>query len=364
MRPQTAPQRRLTALEERLRGMRILVVDDVAVNVALLDHMLADAGYTEVETATSAKAALQSCRQRLPDLLLLDIHMPVMTGYELLEALAPSIHSGQGPAVVVLTGDDTREARRRALTAGARDFIAKPFDHAEVLLRVRNHLEMRHFQRALDEQNKRLETAVHTRTQELEASRVEVLDRLALVAEYRDDDTNLHARRIGRASLLLAAHLELPAETLALLEQAASLHDVGKIAIPDTVLRKPGRLTPAEIVVMQTHTTAGGRILGGSRSPTLQLAQRIALTHHERWDGTGYPGGLADDDIPVEGRLVAVADVFDALTHERPYKRAWSAADAAAEIAAGSGTHFDPAVVEAFGMHPPETLVDPLTAAA
>ncbi|MFP5362731.1 MAG: HD domain-containing phosphohydrolase [Thermoleophilia bacterium] len=351
-------------LQERLRGMRILVVDDIAVNVELLSRMLAQVGYVEVETATSAAAALQSCRRHLPDLLLLDIHMPVMTGYELLEALAPSIHSGQGPAVVVLTGDDTREARRRALAAGARDFIAKPFDHAEVLLRVRNHLESRHFQRALDEQNKRLESAVQTRTRELQASRVEVLDRLALVGEYRDDDTNRHARRIGRSALLLATSLELRAETLTLLEQAASLHDVGKIAIPDTVLRKPGRLTPAEVAVMQTHTSAGGRILGGSRSPILQLAQRIALTHHERWDGTGYPAGLADDDIPVEGRVVAVADVFDALTHERPYKPAWSATDAAEEIVAESGTHFDPAVVEAFRMHAPETLVDPLAAAA
>jgi putative two-component system response regulator len=340
--------------------MRILVVDDVPVNVELLSRMLTTAGFTDIETTTSAKDALRSCTQIAPDLLLLDLHMPEMSGYELLDILGPSIHSGSGPAVVVLTSDVTVEARRRALEAGARDFVAKPFDYDEVLLRVGNHLEMRYFQRELDQQNKRLESAVRARTRDLEASRMEVLDRLALVAEYRDDATNHHARRIGRASVLLGRGLGLPAETLQLLEQAAGLHDVGKIAVSDTILRKPGRLTADEFAVMRAHTTAGGRILAGSRSPVLQLAERIALTHHERWDGSGYPRGLSAQDIPVEGRVVAVADVFDALTHERPYKHAWSAADAAAEIIAAAGTQFDPTVVAAFANHEPETLIDPL----
>jgi len=240
-------------VETQLRQMRILVVDDVAVNVELLSRMLADAGYTNVDTTTDPLAALQSCAQHMPDLLLLDLHMPVLTGYEVLDALGPSIHSGLGPAVLVLTSDVTVEARRRALDAGARDFVSKPFDYDEVLLRVRNHLEMHYFQRELDAQNKRLETAVRSRTRELEASRMEVLDRLALVAEYRDDATNHHARRIGRASVMLARRLDLPAETLELLEQAASLHDVGKIAVSDTILRKPGRLTPGEFAVMRSH---------------------------------------------------------------------------------------------------------------
>jgi len=350
-------------VETQLRQMRILVVDDVAVNVELLSRMLADAGYTNVDTTTDPLAALQSCAQHMPDLLLLDLHMPVLTGYEVLDALGPSIHSGLGPAVLVLTSDVTVEARRRALDAGARDFVSKPFDYDEVLLRVRNHLEMHYFQRELDAQNKRLETAVRSRTRELEASRMEVLDRLALVAEYRDDATNHHARRIGRASVMLARRLDLPAETLELLEQAASLHDVGKIAVSDTILRKPGRLTPGEFAVMRSHTIAGGRILGGSRSPVLRLAERIALTHHERWDGTGYPRGLAARDIPPAGRIVAVADVFDALTHARPYKQAWSPQEAAAEIVAAAGTQFDPAVVAAFAAHEPAMLVDPIGAA-
>jgi putative two-component system response regulator len=351
-------------IEAQLRQMRILVVDDVAVNVELLSRMLADAGYTNVDATTDPVAAVERCAQCTPDLLLLDLHMPVLSGYEVLDALGPSIHSGSGPAVLVLTSDVTVEARRGALDAGARDFVSKPFDYDEVLLRVRNHLEMRYFQRELDAQNKRLESAVQARTRELEASRMEVLDRLALVAEYRDDATTHHARRIGRASVMLARSLDLPAETLALLEQAASLHDVGKIAVPDTILRKRGRLTAEEFTVMQSHTIAGGRILAGSRSPVLQLAERIALTHHERWDGTGYPHRLAAHDIPPAGRIVAVADVFDALTHERPYKQAWSPQDAAAEIVAAAGTQFDPAVVAAFQTHEPTTLVDPVGAAA
>lgn len=350
-------------LADRLRMMRILVVDDVAVNVDQLGRMLAQAGYTDVETTTSPVAALDSCARRTPDVFLLDLHMPEMSGYDVLEALGPSIHTGTGPAVLVLTGDVSVQARRRALEAGARDIVSKPFDYDEVLLRVRNHLETRYFQRELDEQNRRLEDAVRARTRELEASRFEVLDRLALVAEYRDDETNDHARRIGRVSRMLAEGLGLDPSTIELLEPAAGLHDVGKIAISDMILRKPGRLTSAEFRVMQSHTTAGARILGRSRSPILQLAERIALTHHERWDGSGYPHGLAEDAIPHAGRVVSVADVFDALTHVRPYKPAWSVAEAAAEIAVGSGTQFDPAVVDVFERHDPASLVDPIDAA-
>ena len=347
-------------LADRLRTMRILVVDDVAVNIDVLGRMLAQAGYTDVKTTTSPIAALESCLRRTPDLFLIDLHMPQMSGYDLLDALGPSIRTGTGPVVLVLTGDASVQARRRALEAGARDIVSKPFDPDEVLLRVRNHLMIRYFQRELDDQNTRLEDAVRARTQELEASRADVLDRLALVAEYRDDETNHHARRIGRVSALLAAGLGMTEPTLEMIEQAAGLHDVGKIAIPDTILRKPGRLTADEFAVMQTHTTAGGRILAGSRSPVLQLAERIAMTHHERWDGTGYPHGLAAAAIAPEGRVVAVADVFDALTHERPYKAAWSAAEAAAEISSGAGTQFDPAVVAVFERHEPASLVDPI----
>ena len=335
-------------LPERVRAMRVMILDDEPVNVELLERILTGAGLTNVETATHPADALERCARRVPDLLLLDLHMPGMDGYAVMHALGPGIRTTDGPPVLVLTADATLGARRRALDAGARDFVAKPFDQDEVLLRVRNMLELRACEGEMACHNDELEAAVRVRTAELEASRIEILERLAIVAEYRDDDTNHHARRIGRSALALARALGAPPALLALIEPAAALHDIGKVAVPDAILRKPGPLTAEEFDVMRTHTTIGARMLAGSQSPVLQLAERIAMTHHERWDGTGYPAGLQGEEIPLEGRIVAVADVFDALTHERPYKPAWSVADALAEIRAGAGTHFDPAVVAAF----------------
>jgi putative two-component system response regulator len=347
------------AVVDELRSMRILVVDDEPANVELLERILADAGFSAVETSTDPRHALARCATHAPDLLLLDLHMPGIDGYALMEALGPRIRTTDGPPVVVLTADITIAARRRALDAGARDFVSKPFDHDEVLLRVRNLLELRRYERQLAGHNERLEAAVRERTSELEASRLEILDRLALVAEFRDDDTNDHARRIGHSSVLLAAGLDLESGMLELFGRAAALHDIGKVAISDTILLKPERLTAEEFATMQSHTTAGAHMLAGSQSPVLQLAERIALSHHERWDGKGYPRGLAGAAIPIEGRIVAIADVFDALTHDRPYKSAWSVADAVAEVRDAASVHFDPAVVAVFETLDHAALVDP-----
>jgi putative two-component system response regulator len=193
-----------------------------------------------------------------------------------------------------------------------------------------------------------LEVKVARRTQELEAARAETLQRLALAAEYHDDDTSRHTERVGTTAAEIAAKLGLDPEQVRLLREAAPLHDVGKLAIPDTILLKPGRLTDEEYEVMKTHAALGGRLLSGSSSPELRMAAIVAQTHHERWDGSGYPGGLAGEEIPLVGRLVAVADVFDALTHDRPYKRAWPVERAIAEIRLGAGSQFDPRVVAAF----------------
>ena len=343
--------------------MRLAVVDDEPANAELLERILSGAGFTDVHVETRATRALATCAERTPDLLLLDLHMPGIDGYEFMAALGPAIRTIDGPSVLVLTADITLAARRRALELGARDFVSKPFDFDEVLLRVRNLLEMRHYEQALARQNERLEAAVRERTSELEASRLEVLDRLAVVAEFRDDETNHHALRIGRSSMLLAAGAGIEPAMLELFSRAAALHDIGKIAISDSILLKPGRLTADEFAAMQIHTTAGARMLAGSRSPVLQLAERIALTHHERWDGSGYPRGIAGAAIPIEGRVVAIADVFDALTHDRPYKSAWSVADAVAEINAGAGRHFDPRLVAVFQTLDQAALVDPPLAA-
>jgi putative two-component system response regulator len=334
-------------LVDPVLGMRILVVDDEPLNVELLAAILGDAGFTKVETTTSSILALKSCALRTPDLLLLDLHMPGTDGFEVMDTLGPAIRTDAGPPVLVLTADVTQATRHRALSAGARDFISKPFDHEEVLLRVRNLLTVRSCERKLAEHNERLEDAVRERTRELEASRLEVLDRLALVAEFRDDDTNQHAQRVGRSAAAIAAALELPPELQELLGPAAALHDIGKIAIPDSILRKPGALTCDEFAEMQTHTTIGARMLAGSRFPVLQTAGTIALTHHERFDGAGYPAGLAGEAIPIEGRIAAVADVFDALTSDRVYRPAFGCAVALEMMREESGKHFDPVVLGA-----------------
>ncbi len=213
---------------------------------------------------------------------------------------------------------------------------------------ARDITTQREAEQALQNQSELLEAAVRARTAELEESRLDTLRRLALAAEYRDDDTQQHTERVGRTAALIARRLGLSEATVRLIRQAAPLHDIGKLGIPDAILLKPGKLTAAEFASMQAHTRIGAVILADGKFDVVRLAREIALSHHERWDGTGYPYGLAGSAIPIYGRIVAVADVFDALTHDRPYKRAWSVEAAVAEIVAGAGAHFDPDVVTAF----------------
>jgi putative two-component system response regulator len=280
--------------------------------------------------------------------LLLDLHMPGLSGFNVMEQLKGIIGDDIYFPILMLTGDVSTSVKQRALEGGAKDFLTKPFDVAEVLLRIRNLLESRFLHLQLQDQNQMLEVKVRERTGDLEAARLEILHRLSQAAEFRDDETGQHTQRVGRISSLLAQEIGLADEKVQLVRLAATLHDVGKIGIPDAILLKPAGLTPDEFSVMTTHTRIGGQILSGSRSPLLQLAEQIALTHHECWAGRGYPEGCSGDDIPIAGRIVSVADVFDALTHRRPYKRAWSVEEAAAEIERLSGSKFDPQVVEAF----------------
>jgi putative two-component system response regulator len=264
-----------------------------------------------------------------------------------MEQIVPEIPHGVYLPILVLTGDTDSHRRERALSAGARDFLTKPFESGEVLLRIKNLLETRLFNKELRGHNETLEEKVRERTHELAEAQVEIIRRLAIAAEYRDDVTGQHAERVGVLAALLAQELGLPPEQVNLIRRAAPLHDVGKIGIPDAILMKPGRLTPKEFDVMKTHTIIGGRILSGSRYPVLELAETIALTHHERWDSRGYEL-VKGEDIPLVGRIVAVADVFDSLTHERPYKRAFTVDESVDEILRGRGAHFDPNIVDAF----------------
>lgn len=327
---------------------RIFIVDDEEANVRLLERMLTRAGYAQVVGVTDPREALSRYLEVQPDLVLLDLHMPHPDGFEVMEQLTRLKTEHEFVPILVLTADITREGKQRALAAGAKDFLTKPFDQTEVLLRIRNLLDTRILHQQLQNYNRTLEQKVRQRTRQLEEAQIEILERLAAVGEYREDTTGQHTQRVGHAVALIAEALGLPDHQVQLIRRAAPLHDVGKIGISDQILLKPGKLTADEFEVMKTHTTIGAKMLSGSRFPLLQLAERIALTHHERWDGRGYPQGLRGAAIPVAGQIVAIADVFDGLIRERPYKRAWSVDEALAEIERQKGRQFSPRCVWAF----------------
>jgi putative two-component system response regulator len=336
--------------------MRLLIVDDNRPNVTLLEQMLSRAGYRELLSTREPEQVDSLCREWKPDLVLLDLHMPGRSGYEVLEAISDLTAEPHSLPVLVLTADITREARHRALIMGARDFINKPIDQTELLLRVGNLLRARQLQLTLEDRNLFLDEAVRARTFELEQARLESLAVLATMAEYHDYSTFSHTQRVGRTAAMIAQALDLPEPYVATLRDAAPLHDVGKIGVSDLVLQKPGRLKLAERREMMEHVEIGARILEPARSPVLRAAAEIARSHHERWDGQGYLLGLKGGDIPLSGRITAVADVFDALTHVRPYKSAWSIERARDEIKRQAGSQFDARVVSAFLQIAPDVL--------
>lgn len=325
---------------------RILIVDDEPANVALLRQVLARNGYHNLRTLSNSGGVIDMIRDWDPDLVLLDLHMPNVDGLTLLVHIRTHLELPEIP-IVVITADSTVAARTAALGAGASDFLLKPIDVVEVNLRVRNLLRIQMLRRQLNEHMALLEQRVEARTAELDASQKEILERLARAGEYRDDTTGRHTQRVGAFSVSLATELGVPADEIEQIRFATPLHDIGKIAIPDRILLKPGPLTPAEYDQVKLHVTVGAAILAGGVSSILQMAEQVALHHHERWDGSGYLG-IAGLQIPRAARIVAVADVFDALISVRPYKEAWSIDRATAEIVGLSGSHFDPEVVEAF----------------
>jgi putative two-component system response regulator len=325
---------------------RILIVDDEPANVALLRQVLAKNGYHNLRTLSDSGAVIDVIKEWDPNLILLDLHMPNIDGMTLLVDIRTRLAMPE-ISIVVITADSTVAARTAALGAGASDFLLKPIDVVEVTLRVRNLLRIQRLHLQLTDQMGLLEKRVEARTAELAASQKEILERLARAGEYRDDTTGRHTQRVGALSVSLATELGLPADEIEHIKFATPLHDIGKIAIPDRILLKPGPLTAAEYDQVKLHVTVGAAILAGGVSPILQMAEQVALHHHERWDGSGYLG-IAGLGIPRAARIVAVADVYDALISARPYKQAWPTDKAAAEIIALSGSHFDPEVVEAF----------------
>jgi putative two-component system response regulator len=326
---------------------QILIVEDDPAVQRVLERVLKVNGFQNVARVPDAETALHLWATRPPDLALVDLHLPGTSGFDFLERIHEEDTGEEFLPVIMITGDASPEVRRRALDLGAHDFLTKPFDTTEVLLRIRNLLRTRLLNRRLLDSNNELEARVRERTQNLEESRREALDHLARAAEFRDDVTGRHTHRVGQLSAGIARALGWDEEAVELIANAAPLHDIGKIGIPDAILMKAGSLTREEFDVMKTHTTIGAAILAGSRAPVFVLAQQIALTHHERWDGAGYPAGVRGDAIALAGRIVCAADVYDALTHERPYKRAMPPEKALAELDASAGRHFDPAVVTA-----------------
>jgi len=329
-----------------LTGMRILLVDDEEASLVLVRGILERAGYENVVSCDQPQRAVEYFIQERPDLVVLDQHMPHRDGLQVLGDLRPLLPDAF--PILMVTGDMRPELRDAALAGGAKDFLNKPVNPGETRLRIRNLLESRYYQKELQQQNERLEQAVRQRTQELEHSQLEMLVRLARAAEYRDDDTGEHTWRIAQLSGAIARRMGLPASRVEMLMRAARLHDVGKITVPDHILLKPGGLSEEEFAVVRGHAKAGAELLSGSRSATIRMAESIALTHHERWDGTGYPQGLHGDRIPLEARIVAVADAFDAMTHDRAHRAALPMSTAIEEIIIGAGRQFDPQVVKAF----------------
>jgi putative two-component system response regulator len=347
-----------------VRSARVLIVDDEASHRNLIADVLHVSGYTQVRSIGDPRGVLALLLEFEPDLVILDLRMPYLDGFQVLQLIRSMRAGAHCLPILVITAESNSEARYKALSGGAIDFLLKPFDAREVCLRVRNLLQFRFQYTALQQQNQALEEEVQQRTQELEGyqlnlkeAQLETIQRLARAAEHHDDETAQHTRRVATICTLLGQGLRLDDQQVNLLGRAAPLHDVGKIGIPDSILLKPGLFTDAERKIMRRHCVIGADLLSGGQSELIQAAEQIALTHHEKWDGSGYPHGLSGEDISIHGRILAVADVFDALTHERPYKKAWPLDEVVAEIRAQSGRHFDPAVVDAFMSLPHQRLL-------
>jgi len=316
----------------------VLVVDDVPENIATLAGMLR--GQYRVLFATGGADALEVVRQQAIDLILLDVMMPEMDGYEVCRCLKEDIVTREIPVIFVTTLTEVQD-ETRGLELGAVDFLHKPCHPSIVRLRVQLHLERHNQSHALDR-------LVRERTRELEETRIEIVRRLGRAAEYRDNETGMHVIRMSKSSRLLAVAAGVSGRQAELLLNAAAMHDIGKIGIPDRVLIKPGPLDPEEWELMKTHPMIGAEIIGDHPSELLQMARVVALAHHEKWDGSGYPHGLAGEAIPLEARIVTIADVFDALTSQRPYKRAWNTDEAIEYMREQSGRIFDPHLLQLF----------------
>lgn len=326
---------------------KILVVDDNSSNVLLLRRMLEINQFKNILTTTDSREVVQIYLNHNPDLILLDLKMPHLDGFQVLEQLN-QIKEDEYLPVIMITAQNDQDSKMRALALGAREFIGKPFDQAEIIMRIKNILEIKMLHNNVKDQNRLLEKKVEERTKELRSMQLELIQRLLRAAEFRDDSTGFHITRIGYYARALAKLAGLSDSDCEKILHASMMHDIGKIGVPDHILLKPGLLTSEEWEVMRLHTTRGAHILTDSKSDVIQLAEQIALTHHEKWDGTGYPNGLKGTEIPIASRITSICDVFDALLSERPYKKAWPLEDVVIYIQENKGKHFDPELTQLF----------------
>lgn len=328
-------------------GHQVLIVDDTEINLILFGALVKKLGNCESKIFLSSTEGLAWAQANDPDLIIVDYMMPELDGIEFIRRLRET-PGKEGIPVLMITANDQKQVRYRALDVGASDFLTKPVDKIEFLARASNMLALSDVRKKLADRAAWLADEVHKATSEILQRERETVIRLSKAAEYRDPETGAHILRMAHFSELIAKGLGLSADDQELLLEAAPMHDIGKVGIADSILLKPGRLTPDEFEIMKQHAVFGYEILKGSSSKVLQAGADIARAHHEKFDGSGYPNGLQGDSIPIFSRIVAVADVFDALTSERPYKKAWPLEQAVEHLKSNAGTHFDPACVDAF----------------
>ncbi len=341
------------------RDASILVVDDTPENLRLLVRALSGAGY-RVRAAPSGEIALRMARNEHPDLVLLDVDMPIMNGFQVCELLRADEALARIPVLFISAMHDA-ESKVKAFRAGGRDFVTKPFNIDEVLARVATHVDLRRLEIAMHKQNTELERIVAAQVHEISEAQIATIVALARLSESRDDNTGMHVERIGQLSQVIARSLmaregsasKLTEESIHVIGKAATLHDIGKVGIPDAILLKPGKLTAEEFTIMKTHTTIGAATLDAvhqsyPRNELVRVGADIARSHHEKWDGSGYPSGLSNTSIPLSARIVAAADVYDAIRASRPYKPSQPHEAAAQALRDGYGKHFDPSVIDAF----------------
>ena len=332
---------------QRITQSRILVVDDQKLHALFLKDILNQDGFDDVVCVNDPLKARATVLEIQPDLLILDLMMPQLDGFQIMSQLLEFRKDYYLP-ILALASEKSSDVRLRALQSGVTDILSKPYETIEILFRIRNMIEMRILHTEVKNQNLALEDRVRERTKELRDTQLDIIRRLAQAAEFRDNDTGMHIVRMSQYCAKLGAALGLPEALCELILHASPLHDVGKLGIPDRILLKPGPLSSEEFETMKNHTIMGARLLAGSTSPVMQMAEKIAVTHHENWNGTGYPAKLKGDDIPIEGQICSICDVFDALTSHRPYKQPWPVNKAIEEIVRQKGIKFAPRIVDRF----------------